>query len=182
MTERRRWERDNGLAQGAIDRAVDAVLGSTDVANRVESVVMASIRDRLGLAVARTSELLEVLRAHESVDDDVVKLVKGLRHCYRTGLLTNAGPRRRQDLTERFGVSDLFDVMVVSSEEKIAKPEPEIYRMTARRLDVAPDECVFVDDQKINVDGADRVGMVGIHFTSAYELSASLINIGVILE
>jgi HAD superfamily hydrolase (TIGR01509 family) len=118
----------------------------------VQSVVMASTRDRLGLAVARTSELLEVLRAHESVDDDL-KLVKELRHRYRTGLLTNAVPRRRQEITENFGVSDLFDVMVVSSEEKIAKPAPEIYRITARRLDVAPDECVFVDDQKVNVDG-----------------------------
>jgi len=41
-------------------------------------------------------------------------------------------------------------------------PEPEIYLLAARRLGLAPDECVFVDDMLANVEGAREVGMVGM--------------------
>ena len=39
----------------------------------------------------------------------------------------------------------------------------EIYRIAAARLGVAPGNCVFVDDQRRNVDGAVAAGMVGVH-------------------
>jgi putative hydrolase of the HAD superfamily len=57
---------------------------------------------------------------------------------------------------------DIFDVRVLSGEEGVRKPKPEIYRLAAGRLGVEPEGCVFVDDLPANVEGARAVGMAGV--------------------
>jgi epoxide hydrolase-like predicted phosphatase len=57
---------------------------------------------------------------------------------------------------------EVFDAVVLSGREGVRKPEPEIFRLTARRVDVEPSACVFVDDIAANVEGARVVGMTGI--------------------
>lgn len=79
-----------------------------------------------------------------------------------TGLLSNAdglwAPPAEWD--------GLFDVVVVSGEVGLAKPSAAIYSLTAERLGLRPEECVFVDDLAVNVRGAAAAGMVGVHHTS----------------
>ena len=58
----------------------------------------------------------------------------------------------------------LFTDIVASSETSIAKPDPKVYELAAERLDIEPEECVFVDDVERNVDAAKTVGMHGIHY------------------
>ena len=43
--------------------------------------------------------------------------------------------------------ADRLDILVVSAEEGVAKPDPRIYAIAADRLGVRPEGCVFVDDQ-----------------------------------
>jgi putative hydrolase of the HAD superfamily len=59
-----------------------------------------------------------------------------------------------------------FDVVVISGEVGMRKPEPAIYLHTARMLGVEAQECVFVDDLPPNVRGAVDVGMVGVRHIS----------------
>jgi FMN phosphatase YigB (HAD superfamily) len=54
------------------------------------------------------------------------------------------------------------------------KPQPEIYRLAAKRLEVDPAECIFVDDLKENCEGAEAVGMTAIRHRSAPETIARL--------
>jgi HAD superfamily hydrolase (TIGR01509 family) len=56
----------------------------------------------------------------------------------------------------------------------VAKPDVEIYRLTAARLGLAPGECVFVDDLAVNVRGAVAAGLVGVHHTSVPTTLAEL--------
>lgn len=58
------------------------------------------------------------------------------------------------------------DVVIVSGDVGLRKPEPAMYRLVAERLALQPDECVFVDDSWLNVCGAVGIGMVGIHHLS----------------
>ncbi|MEV6242392.1 HAD-IA family hydrolase [Lentzea sp. NPDC051838] len=60
----------------------------------------------------------------------------------------------------------LFDATIISGEVGLAKPQQEIYLLTAKKLDLEPRECVFVDDLAINVHGAKEAGMVGVHHRS----------------
>jgi putative hydrolase of the HAD superfamily len=51
---------------------------------------------------------------------------------------------------------------VISGEVGLHKPQPEIFLLAAERLGVDPAECVFVDDLRENVAGAEEVGMTAI--------------------
>lgn len=57
---------------------------------------------------------------------------------------------------------DGFDVVVLSGEEGVRKPDPEIFGRTVARIGVAAEECVFIDDFLANVQGAAALGMTAI--------------------
>ncbi|SDQ84637.1 HAD-IA family hydrolase [Actinopolyspora saharensis] len=56
----------------------------------------------------------------------------------------------------------LFDGVVLSGEVGMSKPDPAVYRYTARLLGVSTRSCVFVDDLRDNVAAAVDTGMVGV--------------------
>ncbi|SER27642.1 haloacid dehalogenase superfamily, subfamily IA, variant 3 with third motif having DD or ED [Lentzea xinjiangensis] len=85
------------------------------------------------------------------------------RHGLKTALLSNADGWWHPPAA----LQGLLDVAVLSGEVGLAKPDVGIYLLTATKLDLAPAECVFVDDLAINVRGAAEAGMVGVHHTSA---------------
>jgi putative hydrolase of the HAD superfamily len=78
---------------------------------------------------------------------------------YKTALLTNISREGEALFRELFPVDELFDVVVDSSKVGMRKPDPEIYRLTCRRLGVSPERCVFIDDLLCNVEAADALGM-----------------------
>ncbi len=92
-----------------------------------------------------------------------VDLIRRLRPPYRTAVLSNAANTLRHRLREA-GIAELFDDIVVSADVGIAKPDPSIYTLAAERLELAPEECVFIDDLESNVRAAHSVGMEGVHF------------------
>jgi epoxide hydrolase-like predicted phosphatase len=79
------------------------------------------------------------------------------KHGLRTALLSNADRLGDDD------VADLFDIVVLSGQVGFGKPDVRIYLLTAERLGLTPEECVFVDDMVSNVRGAARAGMIGVH-------------------
>ena len=68
------------------------------------------------------------------------------------------------DLRKRLPLIELFDVIVDATYTKILKPDPRAYRQVLADLDLPADACVFVDDQKRNIDGALAVGLPCVHF------------------
>jgi putative hydrolase of the HAD superfamily len=56
----------------------------------------------------------------------------------------------------------MFDVVVISGEVGMRKPEERIFRHAAGLLGLAPGECVFIDDAEVNVAAAEAVGMTGV--------------------
>jgi epoxide hydrolase-like predicted phosphatase len=62
---------------------------------------------------------------------------------------------------------DLFDVVVISGEVGMRKPEPRIFRHVAELLGLDPQECAFIDDIQANVTAAERAGFTGILHTDA---------------
>jgi len=59
--------------------------------------------------------------------------------------------------------ADVFDVVVISGQVGMRKPEERIFRLALDRLGVAPGECVFVDDLEPNVRAARALGLTGLH-------------------
>jgi 2-haloacid dehalogenase len=67
-----------------------------------------------------------------------------------------------------------FQGIVVSGEVKLLKPDPAIYYLALDRFGLKPRQALFVDDRKINVEGAEAVGMRGHLFTGAESLRRRL--------
>ncbi|MFI7124550.1 HAD family hydrolase [Nonomuraea sp. NPDC050153] len=59
----------------------------------------------------------------------------------------------------------------------LVKPDREIYDEMARALGADPSEIVFIDDREENIEGAERAGMTGVHFTDASTLRGTLAGV-----
>jgi putative hydrolase of the HAD superfamily len=68
------------------------------------------------------------------------------------------------DFRQRLALLGLFDVIVDASHTGILKPDPRAYESVIDALGLDRARCVFVDDQKKNIDGAAAVGLPHVHF------------------
>ncbi|MFN8626275.1 MAG: HAD family phosphatase [Candidatus Binatia bacterium] len=94
----------------------------------------------------------------------LVERVRTLRaDGYRTGLLTNNIAEFRDAWKTMIQVDELFDVVLDSSEVGRRKPDPKFFELAIERLgDVAPEQCVFLDDFEGNTAAASALGMRAI--------------------
>lgn len=60
---------------------------------------------------------------------------------------------------ERIPSWPLFQGAILSFEERLMKPDPEIYRRLFSRFGLAPSECFFIDDSHLNIEAAQWSGM-----------------------
>jgi epoxide hydrolase-like predicted phosphatase len=104
-------------------------------------------------------DLISRLFAGLGPDLEMVAIVEQARASgVPTGLISNSwgtGIYERAPL-------HIFDATVISGDVGLHKPQPEIYRLGAERIGVAPELCVFVDDLRENVEGAEAVGMTAL--------------------
>lgn len=78
------------------------------------------------------------------------------------GLLSNSSDTAQIPLMS-LGLDRYFDVIVLSHEVGLLKPDPRIYDITCRRLGLAPAECAFVADGGFGeLDAAHEVGMLAV--------------------
>ena len=121
----------------------------------------AAFEPRFGtlLGLSDTEGLIERLFGGLRPDDTMIGAVEAARAAgLKTGLISNSWGL---GIYERAPV-DIFDQAVISGDVGMHKPEPEIYLLACERLGVEPANCVFVDDLRENVAGAERVGMTAI--------------------
>ena len=76
---------------------------------------------------------------------------------------------------KRFGFTHLTDGKIVSGFVNMTKPHDEIYNCLFKTYNLNPDECLFFDDRKENIEGAVRNGMHGHVFVS-YEDADNYLN------
>jgi putative hydrolase of the HAD superfamily len=68
------------------------------------------------------------------------------------------------EFRSRFPLIELFEVIVDATYTKILKPDPRAYEQVLAELGLDRQSCVFVDDQKKNIEGAEAVGLPHVHF------------------
>jgi putative hydrolase of the HAD superfamily len=71
------------------------------------------------------------------------------------------------DFRQRLPLLSLFETIIDATYTKILKPDAGAYAMVGEALKLPLEACVFVDDQKRNVDGAVAAGMPTVHFDVA---------------
>ena len=140
----------------------------------------ATVIKRLKRPASELVTIRDEFFAGDIVDRTLVDYIRSLRGPFKTGLISNAwGDLRDFIVREKF--EDAFDEMIISAEVGAMKPEPKIFQVALEKLGVSANEAVFVDDFLINVEGAEKAGMTGIHFKdpdSALKLLKKLLSSG----
>jgi 2-haloacid dehalogenase len=112
-------------------------------------------------------------------DEAVVAILRELVDAgVRTFALSNWSTRTFAIAGARFGFLDWFEAVVISGDVGAAKPDARIYRALLERFDLEPRRTVFIDDQPRNVAAAERLGIVGLVFSSAPDLRRALSELG----
>jgi putative hydrolase of the HAD superfamily len=132
------------------------------------------------LTGAAPGDLLAEFWAQVKIDPAVVALMETLRERYKIALLSNAMRPFLDQLLDKHDLKRRFDTMVISCEEHVTKPDPAIYRLAVERLGVPAEACVFTDDNQVNVDAANAVGLKAVRFTGVEQLKADLKALGVL--
>lgn len=103
-----------------------------------------------------------------------------VRHLKEQGygiyLLSNYSENLFQKHTKDVDFMKVADGMVVSYQVHLIKPDPRIYQCLLERYGLKPEECIFFDDRKENVEGALAVGIRAIQVTSREMLYETLKN------
>jgi 2-haloacid dehalogenase len=113
-----------------------------------------------------------------SLTGDIPGSVALLRELHAAGVrlfaLTNWSAELFPVALERFEFLGLFEDIVVSGVEKLAKPDERIFELLAERTGVALADCVFVDDKAENIAAARAAGLDGVLFTGGEPLRTEL--------
>lgn len=135
-------------------------------------------RERVATIIGvTTDEYRARISAGEVKDTQLLEYIKGLRPTYKTAILSNiSGPSLRRRFTET-ELNNYFDVVVASGDIGYAKPEPEAYEITAERLGVRCDECIFIDDREIFVEAARATGMQALLYTNFEQFKAEIVGL-----
>ena len=64
--------------------------------------------------------------------------------------------------------------MVDSAFVGCRKPDPRIYQLTLERVELEPEQCIFIDDMQINVDAANELGLHAVHFRETAQARAEV--------
>jgi putative hydrolase of the HAD superfamily len=121
----------------------------------------------------RGRQVLDLLAG--DVRPEMVHALKTIKQTHRVGCITNnvkagegPGMAKSEDKARAVAqVMSLFDVIIESSKVGMRKPDPEIYKLACRELDIRPDEALFIDDLGINLKPAKALGMTTIKVLSA---------------
>jgi 2-haloacid dehalogenase len=115
-----------------------------------------------------------------AVDGSVALLHRLHERGTRLLALTNWSAETFPVARERFAFLRLFEGIVVSGEERLAKPDPAIFDLVVRRYGLEPAATLFVDDDEHNVLAARAAGLQAVRFTDPPALEAELSRRGLL--
>jgi putative hydrolase of the HAD superfamily len=172
----RTYEKDLGLPPDTINPIMfgSQAWRETLIGKKTVEEFWHSIGPELGLK--DTDEIKRFRRRYHAdgeINKGVLKLIRRLYGQYKLAILSNSPPGLGRWLADwKIGV--LFDYVFCSGEEGMAKPDPNVFKVTLDRLGVGPEKAVFIDDTQRHVEAAQRLGIHGIVFTTAEALERDL--------
>ena len=134
-----------------------------------KNVQYTQVSERLYNALSKTQQQTHDFLMHKRIrNEELINYIINLRQQHanlKMAMLSNVGGGTLEYLFAPGELEKMFDVRVLSYEESLAKPNPEIFTLTAGRLGVAASECVMIDDRVENCEGAEVAGMMALQYT-----------------
>ena len=94
---------------------------------------------------------------------DILNELKNNKYeCY---VLSNWSWETFHGMDKKYSFLNQFDDLIISGKEKLVKPDAQIYKLAIKRFNLIPEETIFIDDKKENIDAANKLGFLTIHLT-----------------
>lgn len=103
---------------------------------------------------------------------DLIREVR--RDGIRTALLTNNVKEWEATWRSMMPIDEMFETVVDSAFVNCRKPDPRIYQLTLERVQLEPEQCIFIDDMEINIEAANELGIHGVHFRETAQARAEV--------
>ena len=140
------------------------------------------IWDVLGLGYMYPEIEHQYLGSHDGIiAPDFKQEIESLKKKFKLGIISNDVKEWSETLLDRFDIKKYFDLILISGEIKIRKPDKEIFQKFIDTSQSIPEECVFVDDRLENLKTAAELGMhpirfvkreIKVSFCSEFEISS----------
>ncbi len=98
---------------------------------------------------------------------------------YGVYYLSNFSGKVRRECADSLAFLPLTDGGILSYQDKVIKPDREIYELLLSRFGLKAEECVFLDDTLKNIEAAKALGFYGIWFQSKEQAEEELQALGV---
>lgn len=160
----------DGTADCFVDAAMEEIMFFHDMVDRgeidplqIHDIRLSRVFKKLGIGWndrfvgIYKSQLVKEVREYAGV----ITLLESLAGRVKLGLLTNAYEsvlqRKRINAS---GLAGFFSEIIIAGEVGLSKPDPAIFLLMSRKLDVLPEECLFVGDSvQYDIMGSASVGM-----------------------
>ena len=173
---------------------LDEFCWSKEIKERVaNATVLSETWSKFDKGVMKWEELYEEFRSHDSliekeIDlfftgigrivrmyDDSIEWVKSVKESgCKVYILSNYPEYLFEKSQKELAFLEYVDGAVFSFQEKTVKPEEEIYQCLLKRYQINPNEAVFLDDVKINLEAAEKQGITTIHVSNREEAKIKL--------
>jgi beta-phosphoglucomutase len=94
------------------------------------------------------------------------------RSHYRLALATSATPRNRAAALKMLRIDDCFEAIVDTSRFERPKPDPEIFQVAMRDLNLGPADCWIIEDSLAGILGAKAAGSFAVGITTTFNREA----------
>ena len=109
----------------------------------------------------------------------VLEIARALTGKYFMATLNNESRELNQYRIQTFGLVECFDLFLSSCYVAIRKPDERIYHLALDLSQHTPEECCFIDDRPVNIEGATKVGMRTVLMKDPAQLRRDLQGLGV---
>lgn len=99
-----------------------------------------------------------------TLDEQFIESAQRLKEDYNLAILSNDVSEWGTYLREKYGINDVVEFSVISSDVGYRKPSKDIYKIALGKANVAPEDCIFIDDRDKNLIPAQNLGMKVVRF------------------
>jgi len=138
-------------------------------------IPLSVFNNELAKLTNQSSEVIaEQWRELAVIDQEVVAVIKNLRNSNPIALCSNAPSDLIRPILKENQLESLFDVIVISGEVGMVKPNDNIFRLVLSLMEIPANQVTFVDDSQKNIDAASKLGMKCILYRKISDISSLL--------
>lgn len=100
------------------------------------------------------------------IDEDFYEFASNIKKYCKLALISNDSSEWSRYLRDKYKINDYFDVITVSGDIKIKKPDERIFNITLEKLGCSASDCMYIDDRRFNLAAAKALGMDTVLFNS----------------